>query len=206
MIGESLNRSQKITAKGVKHTNCRRHVFISVLIVMAVAIFLSVAHASNDNPFEGMRTYYEGQYRVGRDFIAGEYVLLNTSEYSGYFAISSDANGRNTIANGLFEVNSIITVYDGEYLNLSRCIAIESTDFYSSYTIKTDRDGTMLKVGYDILPGEYKLIAASGTSGYYSIYNDSRQIDIIDNSLFKNSAWVTVKQGQYIILSRCHIQ
>jgi len=186
--------------------NRNRHVRLSVFVAVMAVMLFSTAHASNEDPFEGMRTYYEGQYRVGRDFIAGEYVLLNTSDYSGYFAISSDTNGRNTIANGLFEVNSIITVYDGEYLELSRCIAIEVTDFYSSYTIKTDRDGTMLKVGYDIMPGEYKLIAASGTSGYYSIYNDSRQTDIIDNNLFKNSAWVTVKYGQYIVLSRCHIQ
>lgn len=184
----------------------KRQVILLVSIVMMVTMLLSTAYASSDDPFEGMRTYNEGQYRVGRDFIAGEYVLLNTSDYSGYFAINSDVNSRDTIANGLFEVNSIITVYDGEYLELSRCIAIESTDFYSSYTIKTDRDGTMLKVGYDIIPGEYKLIAASGTQGYYSIYNDSRQTDIIDNSLFKNSAWVTVKYGQYIVLSRCHIQ
>lgn len=186
--------------------NRKRHVLVSVFVVMMVVMILSTAYANNDDPFEGMRTYHEGQYKVGSDFIAGEYVLLNTSDYSGYFAISSDANGRDTIANGLFEVNSIITVYDEEYLELSRCIAIEATDFYSSYTIKTDRDGTMLKVGYDIMPGEYKLIAASDTSGYYSIYNDSRQTDIIDNSLFKNSAWVTVNYGQYIVLSRCHIQ
>ena len=183
-----------------------RYTLLSILMVVMIAMLFSTAYASDDNPFEGMRTYYEGQYKVGRDFVAGEYVLLNTSDYSGYFAISSDANGRDTVANGLFEVNSIITVYDGEYLELSRCIAIESTDFYSSYTIKTDLDGTMLKVGYDILPGEYKLVAASGTQGYYSIYDDSRQTDIIDNGLFKNSAWVTVKYGQYIVLSRCHIQ
>ena len=96
--------------------NRNRHVLLPVLIVMMVTLLLSTAYASDEDPFEGMRTYYEGQYKVGRDFIAGEYVLLNTSDYSGYFAISSDANGRNTIANGLFEVNSIITVYDGEYL------------------------------------------------------------------------------------------
>ena len=154
---------------------------------MLSVMLMSTAYASEDDPFEGMRTYYEGPYKVGRDFIAGEYVLPNTSDYSGYFAISSDANGRDTITNGLFEVNSIITVYDGEYLELSRCIAIESSDFYSSYTIKTDREGTMLKVGYDIMPGEYKLIAASDTSGYYSIYNDSRQTDIVDSSLFKTA-------------------
>ena len=186
----------------------RRNQFVRlpVLIVLMIMMLLPTASVRSADPFDDMRTYYEGQYKVGRDFIAGEYVLLNTSDYSGYFAISSDANGRNIIANGLFEVNSIITVYDGEYLELSRCIAVESTDFYSAYTIKTNLDGTMLKVGYDIMPGEYKLIAASGTSGYYGIYNDSRQINIVDNDLFRNSAWVTVKAGQYIILTRCHIQ
>lgn len=185
--------------------NRARHVLFLVLIVSIFTLLLTTANAS-DNPFEGMRTYDEGQYKVGRDFIAGEYVLLNTSDLSGYFAISSDANGRDIIANGLFDVNSIITVENGEYLELTRCIAIDSTDFYSSYTIKTDRDGTMLKVGCDIMPGEYKLIAASGASGYYCIYDDSRQTDIIDNSLFKNSSWVTVRYGQYLVLTRCHIQ
>lgn len=94
--------------------NRNRHVLLSVLIAVLATMLFSSAYASGDDPFEGMRTYYEGQYKVGRDFIAGEYVLLNISDYSGYFAISSDANGRDTIANGLFDVNSIITVYDGE--------------------------------------------------------------------------------------------
>lgn len=186
--------------------NRTQQVLFSALIVMSVTLLLSTAYASDADPFEGMRIYDEGQYKAGIDFVSGEYVLLNTSEYSGYFAISSDANGRDKVANGLFEVNSIITVYDGEYLELSRCIAIESTDFYSSYTIKTDRDGTMLKVGYDIMPGEYKLVATAGTSGYYCIYNDSRQIDIVGNGLFKNTVWVTVKDDQYLVLSRCRIQ
>ena len=183
----------------------RIQVILSALLLIAILFVISTALASDD-PFEGMRTYDEGQYKVGKDFVEGEYVLLNVSDYSGYFSISSDANGRNIIANGLFDVNSIITVYDGDYLELSRCVAINATDFYSSYTIKTEHDGTMLKVGYDILPGEYKLIAASGTSGYYCIYNDSRQTKIIDNNLFKNSAWVTVYAGQYLVLTRCHIQ
>lgn len=182
-----------------------RQILFSVLIVTMIILALPSASANNDNPFDGMLTYDEGQYKVGLDFIAGEYVLLSTSDYPGYFAINFDANGRDTIANGLFEVNSIITVYDGDYLELSRCVAIRSSDFYSSYTIKTNLNGTMLKVGYDILPGEFKLIAETGASGYYCIYNDSRQTDIIDNDLFKNSAWVTVKYGQYIVLSRCHV-
>lgn len=182
-------------------------VFLSALCILA-AILLSGTAFAADDPFQGMRTYDEGRYRVGIDFLAGEYVLLNTSKLSGYFAVSSDANGRSIIANGVFDVNSIITVYDGEYLELTRCMAVSADDFYASYTIKTDRDGTMLKVGYgyDIMPGEYKLIAPAGVTGYYSIYNDSRQTKIVSNGLFKNSAWVTVGYGQYLMLTRCHIQ
>lgn len=182
-----------------------RHVLLAASVVALISLLISAAYAGDD-PFDGMRIYYEGQYKVGRDFAAGEYVLLNISDLSGYFAVSSDANGRDITANGVFDVNSIITVYDGEYLELSRCIAVDSADFYSAYTIKTDQDGTMLKVGCDIMPGEYKLIAASGETGYYCIYDSSRRTDIIANDIFRNSTWVTVRYGQYLVLDRCRIQ
>ena len=175
----------------------------AVLLLLCV-FTVSIGNASS-TLFPGMLTYDEGQYWVGMDFVAGEYVLLSTSDYSGYFAITSDSNGNNIISNGLFAVNSIITVKSGEYLELSRCIAIKASDFYSQYTIKYENDGVMLKVGYDIEPGTYKVVAASGTSGYYCIYNDSRQTAIVSNDLFRNSAWVTVRSGQYLVLTRCHI-
>ncbi len=156
--------------------------------------------------FIGMRTYSEGQYKAGYDFVPREYVLFSTDDWGGYFSLSSDANGDQIIANELFDINSIITVKKGEYIELSDCIAINAEDFYSSYRIDPKHDGIMLKVGYDIMPGEYKLIAQSGEYGYYCIYNDSRQINIKANNLFKNSAWITLKAGQYVVLSRCHIQ
>lgn len=176
------------------------------LVLLLFATMLIVHALAAETPFDGMRTYQAGQYKAGRDFIAGEYVLLSISDFPGYFAISSDANQQNIIANDLFDVNSIITIYDGEYLELSRCIAIYAADFYSSYTIKTNQDGTMLKIGYDILPGEYKLIAGTEYPGYYCIYSNSRRDEVIANDLFDNSAWVTLSFGQYIELSRCHIQ
>ena len=177
-----------------------------LLVGMILLSITSYGFASND-PFAGMLVYEEGQYKVGRDFLAGEYVLLCTSSsYSAYFSISTDANGRNIVANDMFDTNSIITVLDGEYLELSRCVAVHALDFYTTYTIKLENDGTMLKVGYDIMPGEYKLIASSGQTGYYCIYNDSRHTKVVDNNLFNNSAWVTVQYGQYLVLNRCHIQ
>ena len=148
--------------------------------------------------------YEPGVHKVGLDIEAGEYVVLAISN-SGYFCVSSDANGDDILFNDNFEINSIITVYDGEYLELSRCIAIKSEDFYSLYTIKHDRGGVMLKVGIDIPAGEYKLLCESDISGYYCIYPDSRHDDILNNNNFENSAYVEVKEGQYLILSRCYI-
>ena len=169
-------------------------VMLAALAMICVSvmplIFSDTAAASgSSDPFAGMRTYPAGQY-------------------AGYFAITTDSNGNDIIANDNFETNSIVTVRSGEYLKLNRCVAVYAPDFYSQYTIRTDNDGTMLRVGvgYDIMPGEYKLISTSEYQGYWCIYNDSRHTDIVDNDLFSNSAWVTVKSGQYIVLSRCHIQ
>lgn len=174
-------------------------------LITALILCLTLIPACADDPFLGMRTYNAGQYRVGRDMVAGEYVLLSTSDYGGYFCVSSDALGNDIICNDLFEVNSIVTVRSGEYIELERCIAVDATSFYTKYSIRTDNYGVMLKVGYDIMPGTYRVVAQPGQTGYYCIYNDSRHDDIINNDLFENSAYVTIRTGQYIILSRCRI-
>ncbi len=156
-------------------------------------------------PQESEEYYSEGQYKVGDDLPAGEYVLLNNSSRSGYFCVSSDANGDDILFNDNFDYNSIITVKKGEYVELNRCEAVPSAVFYTSEKIPADEPGSMLKVGVDIAPGEYKLIAESDSSGYYCVYPDSRHQKIITNDNFKNSARVKVKKGQYLVLNRCTI-
>ena len=91
-----------------------------LVIIMTMLFRVTLAFASDNDPFSGMKTYEEGGYRVGRDFDAGEYVLLCISSMPAYFSISTDANGRDIVANDNFATNSIITVYDGDYLELSR--------------------------------------------------------------------------------------
>ena len=132
------------------------------IITLLTIIFLFTAGFSStiamgEDSFANMLVYEESQYYVGRDMQPGEYVLLATSKYDAYFSISTDANNRDRIKNDTFKTNSIITVYSGEYVTLTRCIAVKATDFYSKYVIKTDQEGVMLKVGYDIMPGTYKL-------------------------------------------------
>ncbi len=176
-----------------------------ISLLFAVVLLFSFAFAAD--PFVGMLTYEEGQYKVGLDMQPGCYVLLSTSKYGGYFCVSSDANGRDILFNDNFDTNSIIEVKRGEYVELNRCMAIDMDDFYSQYTINyTNNTGVMLRVGYDIMPGEYKLRAESGTSGYYCIYPDPRHDDILSNDNFKNTSYIYLSYGQYVILNRCFLQ
>ena len=63
----------------------------------------------------------------------------------------------------------------------------------------------MLAIGKDLPAGEYR-VKADGDTGYYCIFSSSRQDDIVSNDNFSGEKYVTVKEGQYIELSRCHIK
>lgn len=141
--------------------------------------------------------YTQGNYKVGADIPAGEYVVFSSGD-RGYFCVSSDSNQDDIIYNDNFDYNSIITINDGEYLELSRSYAIPITE-------KPDIEASgagMFKVGIHIPAGEYKL-EATDDRGYYCIYPDSRQDDIISNDNFEGQNYVTVTDGQYLVLSRC---
>lgn len=63
----------------------------------------------------------EGQYLVGVDVPAGEYKLTCTSDYSAYYALTSDANSKNIISNDNFNNERYVYISNGQYLELSRC-------------------------------------------------------------------------------------
>lgn len=149
-------------------------------------------------PFEYISS---GQYKVGTDMEPGEYVLLS-EDGDAFFSVDSDANGKDIVFNGNFAINSIITVNDGEFLELRRCIAVKYDDFYPSNSIKIELEGIMIKIGNEIEEGEYKI---EGEDGFYSIYSDSRQKDIISNGSIDGSGYIQVKAGQYLELRRCKI-
>lgn len=144
--------------------------------------------------------FTSGQYKVGIDIPAGEYVIF-ADRSSGYFSITSDANGNDIIANENFEYNSIMTIVDGEYLELSRAYAVPIEDVESLPIDKAD----MFKIGKFLPAGEYKVVSDSD-SGYYCIYRDDRQDDIVANDNFNGQSYITVSDGQYLVLSRCHIE
>lgn len=151
-----------------------------------------------------LESYEEGMYKVGQDILPGEYLLICEQGKTGYFAITSDSSGNldSIISNDNFKNNSIVTISEDEYLELSSCHAVLADD---SLLLDTSNEG-MFRVGVDIEPGEYKLINDSEHYGYYEITADSYHNDIISNDNFKNSAYITVQLGQYLKLSRCHIE
>lgn len=152
-----------------------------------------------------IQSYGPGTLKVGADIPAGEYIVISTENYGGYFSVNADANGDDIIFNSMFDYNSIVTVNDGEYFELSRAKAYPFDQWCAQNTIDLSNTGVMLKVGVNIPAGDYQLSADSEDAGYYCIYSSSRQDDIVANNLFEGQDYVSVSDGQYLELSRCTI-
>lgn len=157
----------------------------------------NIKNTETKNEAKEYTKYSANIYKVGTDIPAGEYVVFAEEDH-GYFCVSPDSNQDDITFNDNFDYNSIITVNDGEYLELSGCYAVPFDE-----NPEVDLAGSgMFKVGTHIPAGEYKL-EVTGSHGYYCIYPDSRQDDIIANDNFENQNYVTVSDGQYLILSGC---
>lgn len=156
--------------------------------------------AIKTTPPEPMVRYDEGQYIVGRDIPAGEYIFYTTSaDYSGYYCESKDAAARDIVDNDLFTYNAIYTITAGNYLKLERCYALSTK--YNTH-VDTSKPGQFI-VGRHIGAGTYQVVAIDDKyEGYYCVYPDSRKLRIVSNDLFKNNAYVTVTPGQLLCLER----
>lgn len=151
------------------------------------------------------KTQYDvGQYKVGIDMPAGEYVIYSENpNKTASFYLTKDSNGKEIIASNWFAYNNIIYVNDNEYFKLNNAFALPIEDVKE---LPIDR-ATMFKIGIYLPAGEYKLISTSDQySGFYCIYNDNRQNDIEASDVFKGQVYVTVKEGQYLNISYCKIE
>ncbi|MCL2756852.1 MAG: hypothetical protein FWD43_02090 [Coriobacteriia bacterium] len=63
----------------------------------------------------------EGMYSVGNDLPAGNYKIITTGSFDGYFEICSNSSHSfgSIITNDFFSGEKNLTVYDGQYLMLS---------------------------------------------------------------------------------------
>ena len=141
----------------------------------------------------------DGQYKVGDDIPAGEY-YVKCNSYNLYIEVASDSSGSldSIIYNLNTEGGVYITVEDGEYLEIS------GGDLYEldKAPDRGPEDGYykegMYKVGEDIPAGE-----STEDMAYIEVTTTSRhQIeDIVTNDNFENNKFITLEDGQYLILS-----
>ena len=167
----------------------------------ADAMLQEVVHSLTFNA-PTLKWYSASEYRVGTDIPAGEY-YLRCSGNSAYMAVSSDSSGNSIIENENFTTHHFITLEDGQYFELSRGRALSVDQFVPDFDA-TDLDVGMYRVGTDIPAGEYKLENTSSSRAYCCVYNNSTaQRSIVTNDNFEGSKYITVQEGQYLLLNRC---
>jgi hypothetical protein len=137
-----------------------------------------------------------GNYKVGVDMPAGEYVIAG----SGYLQIASDSTGsfESIVENDNYSNRTIVVVSDGQYIEFSG----QAYTWNDAPKIDTST-GTLpsgkYKVGIDIPAGEYKIAPGEG-SGYLQVASTaSDRIDsIVSNDNFTSQKYVTISNGQYL--------
>lgn len=159
-------------------------------------------------PIPEVTRYKSGQYKVGEDIPAGEYVVFADGFLGGYVERAKDSSGDldSIITNDTVDTNIIITVKDGEYFNISDAYAMAIDDV----PILDTTTGGMFKVGTHLKAGEYKIQIDEDASlgyGYIEVATDSSgELDSIrTNDGLESSMYITVKDGEYLTLVDCHI-
>lgn len=148
-----------------------------------------------------------GNYKVGQDMPAGEYIIIS-SKGLGYVEVTKDSSGTldSIVMNDNVQGNTIITVKDGQYVNL------KSADMYAfdkTPSLKPE-DGIyksgMYKVGVHIPAGEYKVVPDSNM-GYIEVDKDSLGglQSIITNDNLQAEKYITVQDGQYLKIKNASI-
>ncbi|MDR7865182.1 MAG: hypothetical protein RIN56_00110 [Sporomusaceae bacterium] len=146
-----------------------------------------------------VKTYKPGQYKVGADLPAGEYVAI--ADGNGYIEIAKNSTGTldSILANDLFQNRSIISVSDGQFLKIQKCVLYALKDAPKVKDVGGFLPPGMYKVGVDLPAGEYKIISEAQNS-YIETSRTSRHTldDIIANDLFQGDKYVNVSNGQYV--------
>lgn len=153
------------------------------------------------SPSNYQTVYTSGQYKIGKDIPAGEYVFFNTG-YSGSIKETTDSNGSDKVYSEYFSYNLIYTLTEGNYIEISDAYAVPSDEVT---TITKNTGDGMFKIGVHLDPGEYKLVGTNYEyGGSYKIFNSSVLNDKdskIKSDYFDKLTYVTVHDGEYLMIS-----
>ena len=168
-----------------------------------VEIETNTSPEPEDVSAEETKTYPAGMYKIGSDIPAGMYYLQAEGTTKAYFCISADSSGNSILENDNFGSHYFLEIEDGDYLELTRCVAIPIEEAEIEFDQNNLTEG-MYRVGIDIPDGEYKLTQTSNLAAYVCVYEGcSKNRDIITNDNFENQKYITVKDGNYLLITRC---
>lgn len=177
------------------------------ILGIVVLIFLVCSLANKETIKEQLgviKPYLPGQYKVGVDLPAGEYVVV----YSGdsYVELTDSPNG-GIVVNDIFKNRSIVTVKDGEYIKFPKGKMYASSDAPKLEIKNETLPPGMYKVGKDLPAGEYKVISTEAGSCAEISINSTHAIEaILSTNLFTGSHYIRVVDGQYIKLFNCELK
>lgn len=163
----------------------------------------TVAANAEEKKAEPEKGITGGQYKVGADMPAGEYVIVG----SGYLQISSDSSGEfgSIVENDNYSNRTIISVTDGQYVQFSgRAYTLEEAPKVDTSS-GTLPDGKY-KVGVDFPAGEYKVVPNG--DGYLAVSTSASEStnSIVTNDNFNTEKYITVQDGQYLKLNRASLK
>lgn len=183
------------------------------IVTVVILLILIIGQASKDTPpvaknapapkveqAETGKFFANGQFKVGTDLSAGEYIAVGT----GYVEVSKSSSGGvdNILINDNIEnARRYVIANDGEYVKVTGDIKL----YPLADAPKIDTSGQLAageyKVGTDIKSGEYKITLDAG--GYYAVTNDTRR-DIAKNQFTNEggSYYATVSDGQYLQIKK----
>ena len=155
------------------------------------------SNISSINPNEG---YPSGQYKIGSDIPAGEYLAVG----QGYIELNKEPNDLGgVILNDNFVNYHYVEGRDGEYLRIQGNIKLYPVTADTKIEVDLNNiDQGFYKVGRDIPAGEYKMVLETG--GYFAVYGNAHDRNILTNG-FTNEVvtrYVKLVDGQYFQLKK----
>lgn len=153
-----------------------------------------------------------GTYRCGTDFPAGDYYIMSVYGAECIYGVSDSADGFEWQGERVLRK---ITAKEGQFVKIpSAGIMVSKNEFD---TINLEKLGIFL-VGKDLPEGDYRLTSITdvctsdimnvqGVCGGYQICNDSPDSEpVLCSALFENQSYISVKNGQYIIINNLHME
>lgn len=156
-----------------------------------------------------------GEYVVGEDIPAGEYLLRSDDlgnivpdgSDEAYASLSDDAG---EIFGSWFEYSRYAKLEEGQYLDMSWCSAYDIS-MHAMENNPFEHSG-MFKVGVDVEAGTYKVKTIDDSDMYFYYVHDSLE-DFDDDAMYEffrenygEKTEVTLEDGQYLELFHCVIE